>query len=232
TEGELINIDKQDCYVFISGYYPLKLKKAWQFVIYKDFLKNYDEYRERYRSLFNHNDKKVEELTDNELEKDVKVNLQKEKIVQEPEPQMDKKDEVELNIHEENEVNNLNDDINTPQSIEKLARDYLDGKFTLNEYLPREKIESINMTLFEEEREYVDYSVELETIMENADFSSESIESVIKIKQGMQSMEDNKTEIAKNVEMANNIDDIEKLLSQDIKDIEKDIDEELNFLVQ
>ncbi len=137
-----------------------------------------------------------------------------------------------MNIHEENEVNNLNDDINTPQSIEKLARDYLDGKFTLNEYLPREKIESINMTLFEEEREYVDYSVELETIMENADFSSESIESVIKIKQGMQSMEDNKTEIAKNVEMANNIDDIEKLLSQDIKDIEKDIDEELNFLVQ
>ncbi|MED3382258.1 type IV secretory system conjugative DNA transfer family protein [Bacillus tropicus] len=232
TEGELINIDKQDCYVFISGYYPLKLKKAWQFVIYKDFLKNYDEYRERYRSLFNHNDKKVEELTDNELEKDVKVNLQKEKIVQEPEPQMDKKEEVELNIHEENETDNLNDDINTPQSIEKLARDYLDGKFTLNEYLPREKIESINMTLFEEEREYVDYSVELETIMENADFSSESIESVIKIKQGMQSMEDNKTEIAKNVEMANNIDDIEKLLSQDIKDIENDIDEELNFLVQ
>ncbi|MEM5680365.1 hypothetical protein AAHB46_12655 [Bacillus paranthracis] len=137
-----------------------------------------------------------------------------------------------MNIHEENEVNDLNDDENSPQPIEKLAKDYLEGKFTLNEYLPKEKIESINMTLFEEEQEYVDYSVELETIMENADFSNESIESVIKIKQGMQSMENNKTEIAKSVELANNIDDIEKLLAQDIKDIEKDIDEELNFLVQ
>ncbi|MEC2450790.1 hypothetical protein P9Z54_28180 [Bacillus cereus] len=45
-------------------------------------------------------------------------------------------------------------------------------------------------------------------------------------------MEDNKTEIAKNFELANNIDDIEKLLSHEIKDIEKDMDEDLNFLVQ
>nr|WP_240523764.1 type IV secretory system conjugative DNA transfer family protein [Bacillus cereus] len=233
TEGELININKQDCYVFIAGYYPLKLKKAWQYVIYKDFLDNYDQYREKYRALFNHTNKKVETLTDSKLEKDVQVNLQKEDIVKESEPQIAKKEEIDLNIHEENEVNDLNDnDENSPQPIEKLAKDYLEGKFTLNEYLPKEKIESINMTLFEEEQEYVDYSLELETIMENADFSNESIESVIKIKQGMQSMEDNKTEIAKNVELANNIDDIEKLLSQDIKDIEKDIDEELNFLVQ
>ena len=54
TEGELMQIQKSDCYVFVSGYYPLKLEKAWQYVIYSDFLfgadrkPNYHSYREKY----------------------------------------------------------------------------------------------------------------------------------------------------------------------------------------
>src|SRR5690606_27301539 len=54
TEGELMNIKNDDCYVFIMGYYPLKLEKAWQYKIYGDFLfskdrkPNYLKYRKRY----------------------------------------------------------------------------------------------------------------------------------------------------------------------------------------
>lgn len=46
TEGELTNIDRNDCYIFISGYYPLKAEKAWQFNIFGDLTTNYEKYRD------------------------------------------------------------------------------------------------------------------------------------------------------------------------------------------
>ncbi len=38
TEGEIINIKPNDCFVFISGYYPLKMEKSFQYKLYGDFL--------------------------------------------------------------------------------------------------------------------------------------------------------------------------------------------------
>lgn len=46
-EGKLLNIKRDDSYVFISGQYPLKTEKAWQFNIYGDMLSNY---KEKYRN--------------------------------------------------------------------------------------------------------------------------------------------------------------------------------------
>lgn len=45
TTGELMNIDKNTCYLFVSGVYPMKLEKAWQFEIFGDILNNYEAYR-------------------------------------------------------------------------------------------------------------------------------------------------------------------------------------------
>ncbi|MFC4183062.1 VirD4-like conjugal transfer protein, CD1115 family [Saccharococcus thermophilus] len=47
TPGELMNMDKNTCYLFVSGAYPMKLEKAWQFDIYGDLLSNYEKYRSR-----------------------------------------------------------------------------------------------------------------------------------------------------------------------------------------
>jgi type IV secretion system protein VirD4 len=57
TDGELMTIDKDTCYLFISGYFPLKLEKAWQYKIYKNFLfdenrqVNYINNREKYLKM-------------------------------------------------------------------------------------------------------------------------------------------------------------------------------------
>lgn len=54
TKGELLNIDRNKCYLFVSGYYPLELEKAYQYKIYGDLLfkgknnPNYDNYRTKY----------------------------------------------------------------------------------------------------------------------------------------------------------------------------------------
>ncbi|KYD18703.1 hypothetical protein B4119_4056 [Parageobacillus caldoxylosilyticus] len=47
TPGELMNMDKNTCYLFVSGAYPMKLEKSWQFEIYGDLLSNYEKYRSR-----------------------------------------------------------------------------------------------------------------------------------------------------------------------------------------
>lgn len=45
TQGELANVPKDTCYLFVSGAFPMKLEKAWQFKIYGDVLKHYEKYR-------------------------------------------------------------------------------------------------------------------------------------------------------------------------------------------
>jgi len=45
TQGELLNMDKNTCYLFVSGSFPMKLEKAWQFNIYGDMLNHYEKYR-------------------------------------------------------------------------------------------------------------------------------------------------------------------------------------------
>lgn len=47
TEGEFTNIDRNESYVFVSGFYPLKLEKAWQFNIFDDLTTNYDSYKDK-----------------------------------------------------------------------------------------------------------------------------------------------------------------------------------------
>lgn len=76
TEGELTNINSDTCYVFIAGYYPIKLEKAYQFNVFGDFLfKNrkpaYDESRERYLSFLEKNPIKEEEINFIEEDKDL-----------------------------------------------------------------------------------------------------------------------------------------------------------------
>lgn len=38
TQGELLNIRPDTCYLFVNGYFPLKLEKAYQFKVYGEFL--------------------------------------------------------------------------------------------------------------------------------------------------------------------------------------------------
>lgn len=45
TEGELLSIERDKSYVFISGYHPFATEKAWQFNIWGDLLDNYSKYR-------------------------------------------------------------------------------------------------------------------------------------------------------------------------------------------
>lgn len=45
TQGELSNVPKDTCYLFVSGAFPMKLEKAWQFKIYGDVLQHYEKYR-------------------------------------------------------------------------------------------------------------------------------------------------------------------------------------------
>lgn len=51
TEGEFMNIDRDTCYIFVEGFFPLKAEKAWQFVIYGDLISNYKSYRNRIKVL-------------------------------------------------------------------------------------------------------------------------------------------------------------------------------------
>lgn len=38
TQGELLNVNPAVCYLFVNGYFPLKLEKAYQYKIYGEFL--------------------------------------------------------------------------------------------------------------------------------------------------------------------------------------------------
>lgn len=58
TEGEFTNLEKDKAYLFVSGYYPLAIEKAWQFKVYGTFLfdkerkHNYSSWRDKYISKF------------------------------------------------------------------------------------------------------------------------------------------------------------------------------------
>lgn len=61
TQGELLNVNPAICYLFVNGYFPLKLEKSYQFKIYGEFLfskdrrPNYERSsREKFMNLFGH----------------------------------------------------------------------------------------------------------------------------------------------------------------------------------
>lgn len=110
TEGELMNIDKNSCVLFVSGFFPLMLNKAWQFNIYGDFLfnkdreNNYETYRKRYLKLLGVTEKppvviEVDEMQDN---KDI-VKLEKDEIQNESHVKSEPVDLVKED-HQENDV--------------------------------------------------------------------------------------------------------------------------------
>ncbi|ARJ93987.1 VirD4-like conjugal transfer protein, CD1115 family [Listeria monocytogenes] len=41
SEGDLASIAKNDCYLFVSGLYPLKLQKAWQAEVFGDYVERH-----------------------------------------------------------------------------------------------------------------------------------------------------------------------------------------------
>ncbi len=41
SEGDLASIAKNDCYLFVSGLYPLKLQKAWQSEVFGDYVERH-----------------------------------------------------------------------------------------------------------------------------------------------------------------------------------------------
>ncbi|AOZ94887.1 VirD4-like conjugal transfer protein, CD1115 family [Paenibacillus crassostreae] len=59
TQGELLNVNPAICYLFVNGYFPLKLEKSYQYKIYGEFLfskdrkPNYErDSRERFLKFF------------------------------------------------------------------------------------------------------------------------------------------------------------------------------------
>ncbi|MGM1023738.1 MAG: VirD4-like conjugal transfer protein, CD1115 family [Bacillota bacterium] len=59
TQGELLNVNPEICYLFVNGYFPLKLEKSYQYKIYGEFLfgkdrkPNYERsWREKYLAYF------------------------------------------------------------------------------------------------------------------------------------------------------------------------------------
>lgn len=40
-EGDLSSISREDCYLFVSGLYPMKLQKAWQSEVFGDYVEKY-----------------------------------------------------------------------------------------------------------------------------------------------------------------------------------------------
>lgn len=57
TQGELMNMDPKGCYLFVSGMFPMKLEKSFQFHIYGDLLfkdrkPNYSSYRNQFLHFY------------------------------------------------------------------------------------------------------------------------------------------------------------------------------------
>lgn len=66
TQGELLNVNPAICYLFVNGYFPLKLEKSYQYKIYGDFLFGKDRspsyeqyYREKFLKTFGESHKKA-----------------------------------------------------------------------------------------------------------------------------------------------------------------------------
>ncbi len=66
TQGELLNVNPAICYLFVNGYFPLKLEKSYQFKIYGEFLFGKDRrpsyeqfYREKFLKTFGKSHKKA-----------------------------------------------------------------------------------------------------------------------------------------------------------------------------
>lgn len=66
TQGELLNINPAICYLFVNGYFPLKLEKSYQYKVYGDFLFGKDRrpsyeqfYREKFLKTFGVSHKKA-----------------------------------------------------------------------------------------------------------------------------------------------------------------------------
>ncbi|MEF3355366.1 type IV secretory system conjugative DNA transfer family protein [Paenibacillus sp. GYB006] len=67
TQGELLNVNPAICYLFVNGYFPLKLEKSYQFKIYGEFLFGKDRrpsyeqfYREKFLKTFGKSHKKAD----------------------------------------------------------------------------------------------------------------------------------------------------------------------------
>jgi type IV secretion system protein VirD4 len=146
-EGQLTNIKPDDCYVFISGYFPLKMKKSYQYEIYGDFLfktvkdhngkvkykLNYEAYREKYLKSLGLNKKiakpsNIETLTDDAVINEVAAAIETPIDVE----------SQEVVSNEANSNNELiqNEDLREPEkTLEAFAQQYLDGEFSVIEEL-------------------------------------------------------------------------------------------------
>ena len=103
TEGDLINIPSEVCYVFMSKQMPIRLEKAYQYEIFKDFLfnskrqPNYISYRESYMKMLG------EEITPLYERKPIEEAIKEVAVTKEVEPvEIKEEPKIEIN-HEKNE---------------------------------------------------------------------------------------------------------------------------------
>ena len=139
TEGELINIKKDDCYVFVTGYYPLKMKKSFQHELYGDllskaiklqngdtkFVPNFSSHRNNYLKALGL-DSLLDEKKEDSIASDGGMELQEEvaatrEIVQST-----------IEKDEPNVVTEKKED-EAKKIIESMAKQYVNGEFSLIE---------------------------------------------------------------------------------------------------
>lgn len=181
TDGELMAIDKNTCYLFVSGYYPLKLEKAWQYVIYGDFLfgkdrkPNYSSYREQYLKMLG-----VSEVVSSNDEEEVESNggLEREVAIS-----------IEPEIETPEQFNQVVDIKLEPitDPFEKLAQQYAIGEFSVLETIAEG--EPLNEELTEEsDNEVLNQLEELSEIVNLVDIDEKNF---IEAEKSLQHVEEN-----------------------------------------
>lgn len=227
TEGELMQINKNDCYVFVAGYYPLKLEKAWQYKIYGDLLfnedrkPNYMKYREKYLDFIGVNresknkGKKEEVFSDGGIE----IAVSKEEIINEivqQEITQVKKEEQTLVAQEEKK--HVQD-----QTMEFIAQQYLNGEFNAVEQLMNKEILNDNLIVEDSNSEIMNQLEELTEIVNLVNINETNfIES-----------EKNLQEVQSNNEILQGLGELENLLGSYFDDPDKlsnELDEDFSFV--
>ncbi|MBL5782810.1 VirD4-like conjugal transfer protein, CD1115 family [Heyndrickxia sporothermodurans] len=189
TEGELMTVDKNTCYLFVSGYYPLKLEKAWQYVIYGDFLfgkdrkPNYLNYREKYLRFLDKeitpiydNFKKDEGTTTPKIVDSSSTSVSIEKIEQEP------KEDIIITKVKPSESKQEIEEIRHNDKFDLMAQEFLMKNFAENQHdeqvkkndsIEKEEVLEIQFDSFYEDFGEIDAEKEIMNIVSKSSHLTE-----------------------------------------------------------
>lgn len=166
TDGELINIDKDTCILFVSGYYPLKLRKAYQYELFGDFLFkeveedkyewNYPTYRAKYIELLNKKNKKSEN-PDTIIYEDNTGGLAQEEVKSKDSTIENVQDQVAVTktISENVKQREKEDVKQNEQAFELLAQEYFMSKHEQMETKNNEPKDSIKQSIESLAQEFI-----------------------------------------------------------------------------